>query len=309
MANFDTPFSTSADFRFPTSDERQNGFACGPADRGLFNGLFHRIEAELREVINYAGLSGTDEDLTQLRQAIVALILAETGGGDPASYLLLSQARTRLPIFPEVQNADGRIVVTSPATGTVRVPGGVSFLHRGIFPVTTSQTDFATTASKTYHLRWNPTDGFALKDLADTGYNPSGYIDGNPLLDSTYDDMLVARVITNASNIATITNLVNRARILMEIANNGAITENPAANASARTANLTFNLARTPIMMIQPTNINVLPGVGAAGTFSGSAAHDHDFQITRTSFNRYGASVILLRDYSDRFDILATVQA
>lgn len=307
MANFDTPFSTSADLRYPTSDERQNGFACGPADRGLFNGLFHRIEAELGEVINYAGLTGTDEDLTQLRQAIIALIEAATGGGDPASYLLIQQARTRLPIFPEVQNADGRIVVTSPATGTVRVPGGVTFLHRGIFPVTTSQSDFATVASKTYHLRWNPTDSFALKDLADTDYNPSGFIDGNPALDSTYDDMLVARIITNSSNIATITNLVNRARVLIEIENNG-VMEMPSTNETIRTANLSWNLARNPLVGIYPSRIDVSPGTGT-GTFPANAMHDHDFFINVTTKNRYGATVSLRRDYATAMNIKAQVSA
>ncbi|MEF2554054.1 hypothetical protein VQ042_22390 [Aurantimonas sp. A2-1-M11] len=308
MAKFDTPFSSSADRRYPTSDERQNGFPCGPADQRLFNGLFYRLESEIGEVIDHAGIIQTDDRFTQLREAIVALIEAATGGGDPENYLLVSQARARLPVFPEVQNVDGKIVVTAPATGTVRVPGGVTFLHRGIFPVTTVQEDFATVSSKTYHLRWNPTDGFSLNDVSDTDYNPSLYVEANPLLDSTYDDMLVARIITNSSNIATITNLVNKSRILTEIANEGNMTTSSAANLASRVAQLSWNLARTPVMSVYPTSIGT-SGTAAGGQFAANQVHDHDFQITRNSLNRYGASLTLGRDYATSFDILATVTA
>lgn len=214
MANFNPPFSTSADHRFPTSDERQLGFPCGAADQELFNGMFYRIEAELGEVINYAGIEQTDDRMTLLREAIVALIDAATGGGDPSIYLLMAQARARLPIYPEVLNTDGRIVVTSPAPGTVRLPGGVTFQHRGIYPVTTGQEDFATTASKIYHLRWTPADGYLLRDLADPIYNPTAVAETSTIFDSGHDDMLIARIVTNSSNVATITNLSNKDRLI-----------------------------------------------------------------------------------------------
>lgn len=217
MADFDPPFGEDGERRLPSSTERQLGFPCGPADRLLFTGLFNRIEAEIGEVIGYAGLTPTDDRFTQLREAIMALIAAglvpPASAGTSVEYILMSQARARLPIFPDVDTSDGKIVVTSPSTGTVRVPGGTSFLHRGIWLTTTAQTDFATSASKTYHLRWSPGDGFELLDLADTGYNPSVLAETDTAFDSTYDDMLVARVITNSSNVATITNLSNKDRL------------------------------------------------------------------------------------------------
>ena len=52
--------------------------------------------------------------------------------------------------------------------------------------------------------------GFALKDLGDVAYNPAALAEDNPAFDSTYDDMLVARIVTDASNVATITNLANK---------------------------------------------------------------------------------------------------
>jgi hypothetical protein len=209
MADFSTPFANQAGRRVPTADEKINGFPCGPADQTLFNGLFNRLEAELGNLISYAGLVGSDADFAQVRKAIVALIDAATGGGDTSSYLLMSQASSRLPIYPQMLTEDFRINITAPATGIVRVPGGINFLHRGINQVTTAQTDFNTQANKTYHLRWNPSDGFALKDLSNAGYNPAAAAETVEAFDSTYDDMLLARIVTNSSNVATITNLAN----------------------------------------------------------------------------------------------------
>lgn len=209
MADFDPPFGQDGDRRLPSNTERENGFLCGPADRTLFNGLFHRIEAEIGEVISHAGITPTDDRNTLLREAIEALILAATGGGTADDYILMNQARARLPFFPDVLTDDGKIAVTTPQSGKVRVPAGVTFQHRGIYRVTTVETDFTTDASKTYHLRWNPADGFALKDLASGTYNPTSAAENNVAFDSSYDDMLVARVVTNSSNIATITNLAN----------------------------------------------------------------------------------------------------
>lgn len=212
MADFTTPFASAAERRMPTTDERQNGFPCGPADQRLFNGLFHRLESEVGSVLTAAGLTQSDSNLGQLAEAVQALIDAATGGGDPETYLLLAQARARLPIFPEVLTTTGKLTVTSPGVGVARLGGGATFTHRGIFNVTTSQTDFNTDASKTYHLRWNPTDGFSLKDLASPTYNPTAAAETSSLFDSKFDDMLVARVISNSSNVLSITPLINKDR-------------------------------------------------------------------------------------------------
>lgn len=213
MADFSTPFGENGERRLPTGTEQSLGFPCGPADKALFTGLHHVLQSEVGEVISFAGLTPDDEDNTQLRQAIELLIAAATGAGDTSQFLLVSQARARLPIFPEINSADGKINVFSPASGTIRVPGGVGFQHRGIFPVTTVETDFATDPSKIYHVRWNPTDGFAMEDLASGTYNPGALAETDAAFDSTYDDMLVSRVVTNASNIPTITNLANKVRL------------------------------------------------------------------------------------------------
>lgn len=209
MADFSTPFGSTSDKRLPTSDEKTNGMQCGPADRTLFNGLFNRLEAEMNSIVQEAGTEATDGSNDAVVTAINALISAATGG-NPAGYVLMSQVRSRLPIFPEIINADGRIVISSPSTGVIRIPGGVDFVHRGVFNVTTTQTDLNTDASKTYHIRWNPTDGFTLNDLASNVYNSGSASETSDVFDSTYDDMLISRVVTNSSNVATITNLSNK---------------------------------------------------------------------------------------------------
>jgi hypothetical protein len=167
-------------------------------------------QREIVTVIKNAGLTPNKTDPTQLDQAIDQKIHAATGGGGDDNYVLMTQARIRLPIFPEIQTADGRLPIVSPSGGQVRVPSGYEFLYRGIFLVTTEQIDFATAANRIYHLRWNPVDGFSLRDLADAGYNPTAAAETNAAFDSGYDDMLVARIVTNSSNVPTITNLVNR---------------------------------------------------------------------------------------------------
>lgn len=217
MADFSTPFANGADRRLPNSDERANGFPCGPADQKLFNGLFYQLQRELDAIHQAGGVAGDHSAYNTTLLNIQALIDAATGGGATEGYLLVTQARTRLPHYPEIVSADHRIIVSSPAAGTVRLPGGVTFIHRGIYPVETVETDFVTAASKTYHLRWTYAAGvgtYSLKDLTDVAYNPTALGEGDPAFDSDYDDMLIARVVTNSSNVATITNLANADRMV-----------------------------------------------------------------------------------------------
>lgn len=213
MADFAIPFGTNGEKRQPTTVEKDVGFLCGPADQPLFTGLIHDLQSEVGNVIAEAGLTPSSNNLAQLKEAILALIAAAVPAEEDLSTLLsLAQARARLPIYPDVQTLTGKMTVVSPGTGIVRLGGGVTFTHRGIFNITTDQVDFNTDASKTYHLRWNPTDGFTLKDLASGIYNPGAVAETDVKFDSTFDDMLVARVITNSSNVVTPTPLVNKDR-------------------------------------------------------------------------------------------------
>lgn len=287
MANFLIPFGEDSERRQPTSDERQNGFPCGPADMRLFNGLFHTIQSEIGEVISYAGLAGDDGDLTQLRKAIKAMIDAATGGGDDEDYVLLSQARTRLPIFPEVVNGTGVITVAPNGAGVIRIPAGTTIMHRGIFPTVTVQTDLNTDISKIYHLRWNPTDGFQLKDLANVVYNPTAAAETNTAFDSKYDDMLVSRIVTNSSNVATITNLVNLNNLQKEESFNGPATETGVARTFYYDGAMTLNWARAPRLM------------SPDGVITQNGGFNEGFQawIATRSKNRYVVNARVMADF------------
>lgn len=285
MADFSTPFAATAERRSPTTDEKNNGFPCGPADMRLFNGLFHRLEAEVGEVIDFAGITQTDDRFTLLREAIEALISVATGGGDTSQFLLMAQARARLPIFPEVSTVSGKFTVTSTGVGNVRLGGGTAFVHRGIFNLTSAQTDFATDASKTYHLRWNPTDGFTLKDLASPVYNPGTLAETATAFDSTYDDMLVARCVSNSSNVLTITPLVNKDR--HEIIGNVPISATELVG-SASTL-VTLDLARKPKIAL-----SLMEAIADTSTLAPNGFTD-EFSYGFQSLNRYTVAAIYRR--------------
>lgn len=247
MADFSTYFAQNSDSkRLPTNDEKLNGFPCGPADRNLFNGMFSQLQRELKAIHDAGGVAGSDTDFNTTLLNIQALIDAATGGAATENYLLISQANARLPIFPEFLTSDGRINVVSPSTGTVKIPAGVSFMHRGISPHETVETDFSTVANKTYHLRWNTTDGYVLKDTADVTYNPSALVETDTSFDSTYDDMLISRVITNSSNVPTITNLANKSRLVLNSLMQAQNWRNPNQNQASADFQLTINWARQP---------------------------------------------------------------
>jgi hypothetical protein len=250
MANFDPPFASAGGVnRSPTTDEQADGFSCGPADQTLFNRLFGRVEAELKAIQDEGGIAGSETDDTTVLQAIQAMISAATGGGDTSQFVLFSQAQARLPVFPEVTTNNGVIPVFAPSTGTVRVPASATIMHRGIRPFTSVETDLATQASKNYHLRWTPTGPssgtYVLKDLADPAYNPTVASESNAAFDSTYDDMLVARIVTNSSNVAAITNLINKDRLMAHVGVEGVMAD-PNTGLSRADFALPLNWARTP---------------------------------------------------------------
>jgi hypothetical protein len=208
------------------------------------------IENPMREimaVIDAAGIDPSDADLTQLLQAINQLISAATGGAGDPNYVLMTQARVRLPIFPEVLTSDGRIPVVSPSSGQVRLPAGYNLLHRGIFVVTTTLLDFVTSANKTYHLRWSPNNGFQLKDLADVAYNPAGLSEENAIFDSGFDDVLIARAVSNAGNNVAVLNLANKDRLSLS----NTIGINATVRPGSDVTGIELNLARTPRAAIQ----------------------------------------------------------
>ena len=104
-----------------------------------------------------------------------------------------------LPIDPRVESVDGRLEILQDNDDQIRIANGQSWIWRGWKRYTSDQyaedeRRFTVAKDKTYHLRWSPRAGFALRDLSDAVYNPAKHAESDPYLDSDYDDMLIATI-------------------------------------------------------------------------------------------------------------------
>jgi hypothetical protein len=239
MVNFVSPWAYGVSRRPPTAQEVVAGYPCGPFDKQLLDWLMNALWAEVGHTISYAGIAGSNDDMQQLRKAIEQLIDTRVGplyeilegmasdsesGPDLSSYVTTDQARLRLPFFPDVLLASGKVGVTAPIGGQLLVAPNQNILHRGIYPFSTSnftaaQRTFNTNASRFYHVRISLIPGaeaVQFKDLTDVTYNPLALSETDDFFDTTYDNMLIARAQTNGANISTITLLENRAQLFLE---------------------------------------------------------------------------------------------
>lgn len=167
-----------------------------------------------------------------------------TGGGGGGSY-------DKLPVYPEVTTNNSFLTVNIISAGTLEIATSQIILHRGSVEHDTasysvSERQLTTVGNKTYHIRWSPTGKFKIKDLADSGYNPSSLNDNDPIFDSSYDDMLVAKVVTDGSNTATVTKLKNKHKLVVEAMVELINTGNDGQNTAYGQLILTYNWARTP---------------------------------------------------------------
>lgn len=169
-------------------------------------------QEEIVHAIEQAGLTPDHEDLTQLWQAMLSLL--------PGQLSLT---------YPEVETADGKLILGYNGDGTSTLSTGQTWIWRGAKRFSTDSFDVADrtvshVANKVYHVRWHapgtgdatpietyPFGRFVLKDTTDVGYNPGALAEADPTFDCTYDDMLIALVTTDGANVPTIFQLINRA--------------------------------------------------------------------------------------------------
>lgn len=198
------------------------------------------------------------------------------------------------PFFPEVLTNNG-VMGVSAGTASVIVDPAHTFQHRGFKKFSTDEFLLAartlvTTANKTYHLRWDapgtgaatpsssyPSGRFTLNDLANGTYNPLARVEADPAFDTTYDSMLVARVVTNGSNVATITPLLNRAALNSSVSR----TTTASSSSSSIIDNYTLNWSRQPVISLAGWNENVTV----------SNTDGEETLITPFGRTRYGFSV------------------
>lgn len=189
-----------------------------------------------------------------------------------------------LPIYPEILQG-GNVLSITESSGSLIIGAGQSFLHRGWNKVLTNdytagERTLAHFANKTYHVRWQYNNGaplFVLKDTTDAAYNPGSLGEDNAAFDSAYDDMLIARVITNGSNVPTILQLKNAAALVAEAVYENQNPTNHGDNFSYTSYSFTLNWARTP------GNAVVVPRIHVDWTYNnvkGSGYGDTDLYLT-----------------------------
>lgn len=165
--------------------------------------------------------------------------------------------RENLRIYPELSQPVSALLLISAAVGIVQVADGNTIVFRGHEPISSEGyaiglRTFATVANKTYHLRWRSawhiSPGFALVDV--TAF---GAAEGNEAYDSTYDDALLARVITDGGNNPSVLALENRQNFVT-LWNKTSVETNTTGFASFTVPTFTQNYARQPRVTILEFN-------------------------------------------------------
>ncbi|GLS29967.1 hypothetical protein SAMN04488498_104328 [Mesorhizobium albiziae] len=249
------------------------------------------IEHPMREilaVIQAAGLVPSDSDLTQLLQAIQ--LIAAGIGGDPNSF-------GYNPVFPEIIS-NGGVMSLSSSVGSVVLAAAQQFIHRGGTLQNTNDFNLAartksTVANKTYHYRWRFNAGspvLELKDLADLAYNPGVLPETHWSFDSTYDDMLIARVVTDAGNTPSVTALFNRNRMLHDETKNGTpimVGTGTGNDGGQYSESFTLNWARSPLATV----------TGFVGQATVPLIQGWANKLLAKTVTRYGVNATIQTDY------------
>lgn len=202
------------------------------------------------------------------------------------------------PIYPKILTSDSKMSHTIDV-GQITIDSGIKFVWRGgvEYTVDNFTRTFITEANKTYHLRWqwnNNSPQIVLKDLADTEYNPSALSEENTEFDTDFDDMLIARVVTDGSNNLTVTQLENQHQLW------GNLSDAPTTNITNNEDNtargegsFTFDWSRKPKNFTYHIN-----ETQTDGTPSGT---DNDIVFENTT-TRYGTDYSYVDDFKDFVD-------
>ena len=199
------------------------------------------------------------------------------------------------PIYPHVLTSDGKMTYST-AVGSITLSNAIEFVWRGGIKYSTSNFDrtFTTVANKTYHLRWQWNDNdpqMVLKDLADTSYNTGSFDETNTVFDSTFDDMLIARIVTDGSNNLSVTQLVNLNDLKdrLEGSADTNIVRNDLNDATGE-GTITYNWAR------RPKNMSYYPRLTGSNTNTGEL---RDHGLSDIKLNRYEYEYLYFSDFHD----------
>lgn len=195
-----------------TSSEAQDGTRLKAA-------FFNNVLMQLRRAIRGMGIGEDNADDDMLLKAI-----------KKAGASSVAQAAASQPTHFEILTGNAVFAFT-PTTNQVVINAAQGFVHRGLNAFSTDQftvpaRTFALTPNKTYHVRWHapgtgsatpianyPNGRFLCNDLADGVYNPGAAAESSPNFDGSYDNALLARVVTDGAGTPTVTALVNKAKL------------------------------------------------------------------------------------------------
>ncbi len=303
----------------PTVDEPRPSYPDGNKAAGVKGAIppGSSIEHPMREILHCIEQSGQTpnvNDLTQLWQAILAAVAAGGGGGGSPPTVDFSV----MPLYPEVTSNAGLFTVT-PTTGQVVVADATTFVHRGGNSFLTTDTPigdrtFITAANKTYHLLWRYNGGspvYELKDLADGAYNPGALAESHAGFDTTFDNMLIARVVTNGANTPAITALYNKARLALARPVVGVHTLETGGgplggNNPVFKIGDAFNWSRRPDVYAVHLMKGLVSGGGGDADFNTSLAGT---ETPSVELSRYRLDTYMMRDYTVSLAVLWSAQA
>lgn len=272
---------TGSEWVFADAPERT---VIGVIDQGLYM---------RRTPTGWVAFNATATERGIIRLATVA-DLAARDDASAVTPAVLGRFGLDMPIFPEV-SAASRLMTATVAAGQVVLDAAQRWVHRGLHAYSTdgfsaAARTFATVASKTYHLRWYapghalaplatyPVGRLMLRDLADAGYNPTALAEANSAFDSSYDDMLIARIVTSAGNAPTFTALANAAALVGEITGASRSIVWPSGAETSHTYDFALAWARTPRLALKAMSP---PG----------NSYDSDYQISPAIIQREAVQI------------------
>lgn len=240
------------------------GNGCGVVLRPV---VLNSLISEIACITDKAGRNYDPGDVCNLYNAVMDLITSSQRG---------------MPIYPEILETNNVMTVNA-GVGLVTVPDGQVWRHRGFSDLDSTnipliQRQFATIANTVYHLRWyapgllapvmtSPYGVLVLHSVVDPVYNPTALAEGAMEFDSTYDNMLIARVVTNAGNVPTVTALMNKANH-RQFFTKSAMQQQSGGWVGLPRLTAVLNWARTPFMAPQKWSVEIGSDVEATANFN-----------------------------------------
>lgn len=225
------------------------------------------------------------------------------------------------PVYPIVISDNCKLTVTAGA-GQVTIPQNQHWLWRGQQLLSTSQfatpaLTFATAPNRVYHLLWDasggefamPADLYPIGRYALVDRTAAVPAETDASYDTTWDRMLVARVVTDGANVATVRTLRNCDRLWTsptyftttaaigapgDIVANGPILFDTSNDWAGRfAASFTLDWSRTP--KIAP--VNGMIGISNFGSYAGHIEGAANYIYSRT-VTRYDVTAKCMTDWN-----------